>query len=170
MQVASASLLSLSLALPLVNASLPAAATENDDVLKIVDDFCANPRDKLRDVGTKASKLGFGAEYTQKRGPPPLHAAWLPKLGTGSILTFSAKSASEPVNECRLVSHVQDLADLVARLKTAFDLGDPKASDASVQLTIKGQKTIGGKAYVVELVYGFEENKLSGAFTLTTNR
>ena len=94
MQVASASLLSLSVALPLMTASLPAAATENDDVLKIVDDFCANPRDKLKDIGTKASKLGFGAEYTQKHGPPPVHGAWLPKLGAGSILTFSAKSAS----------------------------------------------------------------------------
>jgi hypothetical protein len=37
-------------------------------------------------------------------------------------------------------------------------------------LTMKGQKTIDDKAYAVELVYGFEENKPSGAFTLTTNR
>jgi len=27
-----------------------------------------------------------------------------------------------------------------------------------------------GKSYAVELVYGFEENKPSGAFTLTTTR
>jgi hypothetical protein len=118
----------------------------------------------------KASKLGFGAEYGQKRGPPPVHGAWLPKLGTGSMLTFSAKNAAEPVNECRLVAHVCDLADLVAQLKTKFDLGEPKTSDSSVQLTMKGQKTISGTAYAVELVYGFEENKPSGAFTLTTNR
>jgi hypothetical protein len=97
MHVRGADLLSLSVALPLIAASLPAAANENDDVLKVVDDFCANPRDKLKDVGVKASKLGFGAEYY-------------------------------------------------------------------------GQKTIGGKAYAVELVYGFEENKPSGAFTLTTTR
>ena len=63
-----------------------------------------------------------------------------------------------------------NLADLVARLKTAFDLGEPKSSESSVQLTMKGQKTIGGKVYAVELVYGFEENKPSGAFTLTTTR
>ncbi len=170
MQARGANLLSLGVALPLIMASPPAAAGENDDVMQVVDDFCANPRDKLKDVGTKASKLGFGAEHGQKRGPPPVHAAWLPKLGTGSILTFSAKSASEPVNECQLVSHVHDLADLVARLKTKFDLGEPKTSDATVQLTMKGQKTIGGKAYAVELVYGFEENKPSGAFTLTTTR
>jgi hypothetical protein len=166
----SANLLSVGLALPLIVASMPVAANENDDVLKIVDDFCANPRDKLRDVGLKASKLGFGAEYGQKRGPPPVHGAWLPKLGTGSMLTFSAKNAAEPVNECQLVAHVRDLADLVAQLKTKFDLGEPKTSDSSVQLTMKGQKTISGTAYAVELVYGFEENKPSGAFTLTTNR
>jgi hypothetical protein len=170
MQVRGANLLSLSVALPLIAASPPAAANENDDVLKVVDDFCANPRDKLKGVGAKASKLGFGAEYAQKRGPPPVHGAWLPKLGTGSMLTFSAKSASEPVNECRLVSHVHDLADLVTRLKTKFDLGEPKSSKSNVQLTMKGQKAIGGKAYAVELVYGFEDNKPSGAFTLTTNR
>ena len=166
----SANLLSLGVALPLITASLPAVANENDDVLKIVDDFCANPRDKLKDVGVKASKMGFGAEYGRKKGPPPIHSAWLPKLGTGSILTFSAKNASEPVSECRLVSHVNDLADLIARLKTKFDLGEPKSSEASVQLTMKGQKTIGDKTYAVELVYGFEENKPSGAFTLTSHR
>jgi hypothetical protein len=170
MQMRSASLLSLSVALPLMAVSPPAVASENDDVLKVVDDFCANPRDKLKDVGVKASKLSFGAEYSQKRGPPPVHGAWLPELGTGSILSFSAKSGSEPVSECRLVSHVNDLADLVARLKAKFDLGEPKTSDASVQLMMKGQKTIGGKPYAVELVYGFEENKPSGAFTLTTTR
>jgi hypothetical protein len=170
MRLRSASLLSLSVALPLMTASLPAAAGENDDVMKVVDDFCANPRDKLKDVGMKASKLGFGAEYGQKRGPPPVHAAWLPKLGTGSILTFSAKNASEPVNECKLVSHVNELADLVARLKAKFDLGEPKTSEVDPQLRMKGQKTIGDKAYAVELVYGFEENKPSGAFTLTTTR
>jgi hypothetical protein len=171
MRAGSANLLSsLGVALPLIMASLPVAAGENDDVMTVVDDFCANPRDKLKDVGVKASKLGFGAEYSQKRGPPPVHGAWLPKLGTGSTLTFSAKSASELVNECRLVSHVNDLADLVARLKSKFDLGEPRTSDASVQLTMKGQKAVGGKAYAVELVYGFEENKPSGAFTLTTTR
>ena len=96
MQGASASLLSLRLALPLMTASPPATATENDDVLKIVDEFCADPRDNLKEVGTGASKLGYGNGCAQRRGPPPVHA--------------------------------------------------------------------------VELVYGFEENKLSGAFTLTTNR
>jgi hypothetical protein len=170
MPARSANLLSVGVALPLIMASLPAAAGENDDVMKVVDDFCANPRDKLKDAGAKLSKLGFGAEYGQERGPPPVHAAWVPKLGTGSSLRVSAKSASEPVNECQLVSHVHDLVDLVARLKAKFDLGEPKTNDASVQLTMKGRKTIGGKPYAVELVYGFEENKPSGAFTLTTTR
>ena len=68
------------------------------------------------------------------------------------------------------MSHVNDLADLVARLKAKFDLGEPKTSEFSAQLTMKGQKTIGDKSYAVELVYGFEENKPSGAFTLTTTR
>lgn len=157
-------------ALLLLAAPLPASAGENDDVLKVVDDFCANPRDAYRHVGTRLSKLGNGVEAERKRGPPPVAAAWAPKLGTGSILTFSAKKDSEPVSECRLVSHVNDLADLVARLKAKFDLGEPAKSEASVQLTMKGEKTIGGKAYAVELVYGFEENKPSGAFTLTTHR
>lgn len=166
----SASLLTLGVALPLNMASLPVVASENDDVLQVIEDFCANPRDTLQDVGAKASKLGFGAEYGHQAGPPPVHGAWLPKLGTGSILSFSAASATEPVNECQLVSHVHDLANLVARLKAKFDLGEPKSSDSSVQLTMKGQKTIGERAYAVELVYGFEENKPSGAFTLTTYR
>jgi hypothetical protein len=170
MHARSASRLSLGMALSLVVAPLPAAADENDDVLKIVDDFCVNPRDKLKDVGLKASKLGFGAEYGQKRGPPPVHAAWLPKLGTGSMLRFSAKNNSEPVLECELVSHVHDVADLVARLKAKFDLGEPTINSIDAQRTMKGKKTIGGKAYSVELVYGFEENKSSGAFTLAINR
>jgi hypothetical protein len=166
----SASLLMSGMALSLFATPVPATAGDNDDVLKVVDDFCANPRDKIKDVGTKLAKLGFGAEFERKVRPPPRYAAWLPKLGTGSILTFSAKNVSEPVSDCRLVSHVNDLADLVARLKTKFDLGEPATSDSSVQLTMKGQKTIGGKAYAVELVYGFEENKPSGAFTLTAHR
>ena len=170
MQARGADLLSLGVALPLIMASLPAAAGENDDVMKVVDDFCANPRDKLKDVGGKGVETGLRRRVWAEAWPASVHAAWLPKLGTGSILTFSAKSASEPVNECQLVSHVHDLADLVARLKTKFDLGEPKTSESSVQLTMKGQKTIGGKAYAVELVYGFEENKPSGAFTLTTTR
>jgi hypothetical protein len=157
-------------ALLLLAAPRSASAAENDDVLKVVDNVCVNSRDAFRDVGTRLPKLGFGAEVERKRGPPPRTAAWLPKLGTGSILTFSAKKDAEPVQECRLVSHVGDLADLVARLKAKFDLGEPTKSDASVRLTMKGEKTIGGKAYAVELVYGFEENKPSGAFTLTTYR
>jgi hypothetical protein len=165
-----ASLLMSGVALSLFAAAAPVTAGENDDVMKVVDDFCANPRDVFKDVGTKLSRLGFGAETERKRGPPPVHAAWLPKLGTGSILTFSAKKDSEPVHDCRLVSHVTELADLVARLKSKFDLGEPTTSDSSVQLTLKGQKTIAGKTYAVELVYGFEENKPSGAFTLTTHR
>jgi hypothetical protein len=157
-------------ALLLFAAPLPASAAENDDVLKVVDDVCVNHRDAFKDVGTRLPKLGFGTEVERKRGPPPVTAAWLPKLGTGSILTFSAKKDSEPVHDCRLVSHVGDLADLVARLKAKFELSEPAKSEASVQLTMKGEKTIGGKAYAVELVYGFEENKPSGAFTLTTHR
>lgn len=170
MRQRSTALLPLGVVLPLIAASPSVMAGENEDVLKVVDDFCANPHGKLRDVGLKASKIGFGAEYGQKKGPPPVHGAWLPKLGTGSTLTFSAKSASEPVNECRLVSHVHDLADLIARLKAKFDLGEPKSSEVSVMLTMTGRKSIGDKSYAVELVYGFEDNKPSGAFTLTTTR
>jgi len=33
---------------------------------------------------------------------------------------------------------------------------------------LRRSATIGGKAYSVELVYGFDENKPSGVFTLTT--
>ena len=167
---ASASLSMSGVAFLLLAAPQHAHAGENDDVLKIVDSVCVNPKDAISAVGAKLPKLGFGAEVERKRRPPPRVSAWLPKLGTGSILTFSAKKDSEPVYECRLVSHVDDLADLVARLKAKFDLGEPVKSEASVQLTMKGEKTIGGKAYAVELVYGFEENKPSGAFTLATHR
>jgi hypothetical protein len=156
--------------LPLFAASPTVMAGENDDVLKVIDDFCAPPRHKLRDAGLKASKLGFGAEYGQKKGPRPVHCAWLPELDTGSMLSFVAQNASEPVDECRLVSHVYDLADLIARLKAKFDLGEPKSSDASMMSIMKGQKSSDGKMYAVELVYGFEDNKLSGAFTFTTTR
>ena len=82
----SANLLSVGLALPLIIASLPAAASENDDVLKIVDDFCANPRDKLKDVGAKASKLGFGAEYRAE--------AWAAARGRG--LAAEARHRIDP--------------------------------------------------------------------------
>jgi hypothetical protein len=46
----------------------------------------------------------------------------------------------------------------------------PAAANENVQPTMKGQKAVGGKPCAVELVYGFEENKPSGAFTLTTHR
>lgn len=167
-----AHLLSVGVGLPLFIASLPAEAAENDDVIKVVDDLCINHRGNIKDGATKAMKLPFAPrDGGADRGPPPrLRAVWLEKLGTGTILTFSAKSRSAPVSDCKLVSHVGDLADLIGRLKAKFDLGEPKTSDASVQLTMTGQKTIGGNAYAVELVYGFEENKPSGAFTLTTHR
>jgi hypothetical protein len=45
-----------------------------------------------------------------------------------------------------------------------------KENDDVLKIVDAGRKTLGGKAYSVELVYGFEENKPSGAFTLTTNR
>ena len=104
------------------------------------------------------------------RGPPPGASTWLPKLGTGSTLIFFAKTASTPVTDCQLVSHVSDLGDLVDRLKAKFDLGEPNTNSVMVQLTMTGQKTIAGKVHAVELVYGFEENKPSGAFTLKINR
>jgi hypothetical protein len=66
-----ASLLMSGVALSLFAAPALAAAAENDDVLKVVDDFCANPRDAFRDAGTKLSKLGFGAESERKRGRLP---------------------------------------------------------------------------------------------------
>ena len=167
----SAHLLSLGVALPLMGTALPAAASENDDVMKVVDDFCVRHRGSLKDAAARASKLPFGARYLgEDRGPPPVREVWLAKLGTGSTLAFSARSASEPVNDCRLVSHVHDLADLVARFKTAFDLGEPKTSDVMVQLRMNGQKTIDGTQRSVELIYGFEDNKPSGAFTLTISR
>jgi hypothetical protein len=172
MELRSAHLLSLGVALPLFIASLPAEAAENDDVMKVVDDLCVNHRGNLKDGAAKAMKLPYAPrDGGEDRGPPPrLRAVWLEKLGSGTILTFSAKSLSAPVSECKLVSHVRDLADLVGRLKTAFDLGEPKTSEFSVQLTMKGQKDLGGKQHTVELVYGFEENKPSGAFNLTVNR
>jgi hypothetical protein len=166
-----ADLLSLGVALPLMIAPLPAGAGENDDVLKVVDDICLNDRDNVNEVARKVSKLPFKQDPVAiDRGPPVVRGTWLPKLGTGSILTFSAKRASATLSDCKLVSHVPELADLVDRLKAKFDLGEPKTSDSSVQLTMKGQKTINGKPHEVELVYGFEENKPSGAFTLTINR
>jgi hypothetical protein len=45
-----------------------------------------------------------------------------------------------------------------------------RANGAGVQLAMKGSRIINGKPHAVELVYGFEENKPSGAFTLTINR
>jgi hypothetical protein len=172
MKLRSAHLLSVGMALPLFIASLPAEAAENDDMMKVVNDLCVNHRGNIKDGAAKAMKLPFAPEDGgPDRGVPPrMRMVWFEKLGGGSILAFSAKSLSAPVSDCKLVAHVRDLPDLVARMKTAFDLGEPKASDSSVQLTMKGQKTIDGKAYAVELVYGFEENKPSGAFTLTTTR
>jgi hypothetical protein len=166
----SADLLSLGVALPLMMA-LPAEAGENDDVIRVIDEVCLNSRDNLNEVSRKVSKLPFQPDPVAKNpGPPAARGTWLPKLGGGTILSFSAKRASAPLNDCRIVSYVPDLAGLVDRLKVKFDLGEPKTSDAMVQLTMKGQKSIDGKPHTVELVYGFEENKPSGAFTLTINR
>lgn len=172
MQSKGASLRSLIMALPLVTASLPAAANENDDVMSVVETLCIVHRGNIKEGAAKALKLPFAPEDggPDRGSSPRVRMVWLEKLGSGTIVSFSAKSLMAPVSECKLVSHVGDLADLVARLKSGFDLGEPKASDASVQLTMKGQKTIGGKPHAVELVYGFEENKPSGAFTLTINR
>lgn len=166
-----ADLLSLGVALPLMIAPLPAGAGANDDVMKVVDDICLNERDNVNEVARKVSKLPFKqGPAARDPGPPVVRGTWLPKLGTGTILTFAAKRASATLSDCKLVSHVPELADLVDRLQVKFDLGEPKTSESSVQLTMKGQKTINGKPHEVELVYGFEENKPSGAFTLTINR
>jgi len=125
----------------------------------------------MNEVARKVSKLPFQSEpVAWDRGPPPGGATWLAKLGTGTTLRFFAKATSTPFTDCQLASHVSDLADLLGRLKAKFDLGEPKASDSSVQLTITGQKAISGKPHEVELVHGFEENKPSGAFTLKIKR
>jgi hypothetical protein len=151
--------------------SPPADAGANDDMMKVVDDVCLNDRDSVNEVARKVSKLPFQQEPVAKDpGRPVVRGTWLPKLGTGTVLSFSAKRASATLSDCRLVSHVPELADLVDRLKARFDLGEPNTNESSVQLTMKGQKTINGKPHAVELVYGFEENKPSGAFTLTINR
>lgn len=171
MRVRGAKLRSLIMALPLLTASLPVAANENDDVMRVVDEVCVNGRDSLKEVTRKVSKLPFAPDpVAADKGPPPGRATWLAKLGSGSTLMLSAKSDAAPVDQCRLVSHVPDLADLVGRLKSKFDLGEPKTSDFAVQLTMKGQKRIGEKVHSVELVYGFEQNKPSGAFTLAVSR
>ena len=171
MLVRSAFLLSLGVALPLMIASPPAQAAHSDDVIRVVDEVCLDNRASLKDVVRKVSKLPFQPDpVAWHRGPPPGAATWLAKLGTGSTLAFLGKAPSAPVNRCQLVSHVSDLGDLLERLKAKFDFGVPKKSDSSVMLTMKGEKTIDGKPHAVELVYGFEENKPSGAFTLTINR
>ena len=171
MLVRSAFLLSLGVALPLMIASPPAQAAHSDDVIRVVDEVCLDNRASLKDVVRKVSKLPFQPDpVATDRGRPPGGATWLPKLGTGSTLLFFAKTTSTPLTNCRLVSHVSDLDDLLGRLKAKFDLGEPKSSDSTVMLTVKGEKTINGKPHAVELVYGFEENKPSGAFTLTINR
>jgi hypothetical protein len=171
MLLRSANLLFLGVALPLMIASPPAEAGHSDDVMKVVDEICLDHRASLNEVARKVAKLPFKPDpVARDRGPPPGGATWLPKLGTGSTLIFFAKTASTPLVNCRLVSHVADLGDLLGRLKAKFDLGEPKTSESSVQLTAKGEKTISGKLHAVELIYGFEENKPSGAFTLTINR
>jgi len=171
MQLRSADLLSLGVALPLMIASPLAQAGHSDDVMRVVDEVCLDSRASLNEVVRKVSKLPYQADpVARDRGPPPGAATWLPKLGTGSTLMFFAKTASMPVTDCKLVSHVSDLGDLLGRLKARFDLGEPKASESTVMLTVKGEKAINGRSTAVELVYGFEENKPSGAFTLTINR
>lgn len=138
--------------------------------MKVVDEFCVKHRGSMKDAAAKAAKLPFNARSIgEDKGPPPLRGVWLGKLGTGSFLYLAAKRTSEPISECKVVSPV-DLADLVARQRATSDLGEPKSSEVSIQLTAKGGRTIGEKAYAVELVCGFEENKPSGAFTLTVNR
>jgi hypothetical protein len=171
MRLRSANLLFLSVALPLMIASIPAHASHSDDVMKVVDEICLDNRADLKQVIRKVSKLPYRPDpVAVDRGTPPGAATWLAKLGTGSTLVLLAKARSAPISDCKLVSHVSELADLIGRLKTKFDLGEPKTSEYSVQLTMKGQKTIDGKTHAVELVYGFEENKPSGAFTLTIKR
>jgi hypothetical protein len=171
MRLRSADLLSLSVALPLIIASIPAQAGHSDDVMKVVDEVCLDNRASLNDAVRKVSKLPYRPDPVAfDRGPPPGAATWLAKLGTGSTLVLLANARSASISDCKLVSHVSELADLIGRLKAKFDLGEPKTSQSSVQLTMKGQKTIDGKAHAVELVYGFEENKPSGAFTLTIKR
>jgi hypothetical protein len=171
MQVRSADLLCLGVALPLMIASMPAQAGHSDDVMKVVNEICLDNRADLKEVVRKVSKLPYRPDPVAfDRGPPPGAATWLAKLGTGSNLILLAKAPSAPVTDCQLVSHVSDLGDLLDRLKAKFDLGGPKTNSAMVQLTMTGQKTIAGKVHSVELVYGFEENKHSGAFTLTIKR
>jgi hypothetical protein len=171
MALRSADLLPLGVALPLMIASPLAEAGHSDDVMKVVDEICLDSRSGMNEVARKVAKLPFQPDpVARDRGPPPGGATWLPKLGAGSTLMFFAKTTSTPLTDCQLVSHVSDLADLLGRLKARFDLGEPKTSDSSVQLTMKGQKAINGKPHEVELVYGFEENKPSGAFTLKIRR
>ena len=83
MQARSADLLSLGLALPLMIASLPAEAGENDDVMEVVDDLCINHRGNLKDGAAKAMKLPFAPrDGGEDRGPQPrLRAVWLEKVG-----------------------------------------------------------------------------------------
>ena len=81
MQARGANLLSLGVALPLIMASLPAAAGENDDVMEVVDDLCVNHRGNLKDGAAKAMKLPFRRHRTAARIVVRRRAArgWLPK-------------------------------------------------------------------------------------------
>lgn len=160
------------LCLALLAAARPATANENEQLLKIIDEFCIKTPATVDQATSRAMKLPYqprrmGTEY----GPPYIRGVALMKLGGSStLLTFSSAKQNARIDGCEVVSHTQDLPELVAQLRKQLDLPEPKGSSVSVQLRTAGKTTVDWKTIDIQLVFRQEENKPSGSFNFIVSR
>lgn len=163
----------LSLFLLLLAAMQLASANENenDQLLKVIDEFCTSPRGTVAQLASRAMKLPYQPRaMTHGKESFYIRGVVLMKLGGVTLLTLAGAKPSAPVSVCEIVSHSQDAVGLVAHLRDRFNLPEPTTSSFDVQLRTSGKATIGDQQLSVKLVYGFEDNKKSGSFTLTIER
>jgi hypothetical protein len=144
-----------------------AMSADNDTLIKAIHDLCFTPRGTVDQVAKAALRTPpRAADMGVSSGPPYGREIGL-MLGGGTTVTYEAASRAAPMAKCKFVSYSDDAAGLVARLRGDWSLPEPvKRPIGDNEWEAVGTATVQGRAVVVDLRYGLQDDKKSGAFTL----
>jgi hypothetical protein len=151
---------------------------DKDGLTKLIREYCLDFRgtpDAALARAMKAKKLGPQGEVRDTSSPYATSVGFVetpdPLVLPGSmVMVFSSPSKSQPVSGCEVVAHSDDLDGVVARLRTAYRLGEEIVSPTGDNSEAAGRGSFGGRPFEFKLYFDPKQKGKSGAFNFTVIR
>lgn len=154
--------------------TLKVSDASTDDTARLVAairDLCLTPRRTADEAAKAAARTPYAAKDEGLRKSANHERMVRLKFGDArSFATFKASSPNAPLDECEIISSVDDMPRLMTRLRETFGFSAPVADTKPNSWRSAAKTPVGGEPKTSDLSYTLHENMRSGTFMLTVTR